>query len=174
MSSKSKRNKPGKDRPSNWHGRNRSGLLTPVSRRALAANLNLIMGNHEQFRGPAMVNLLPALKRLLRLSGGVDVDMLHDDDVIALWDLVYDVTRQNRDTYNKLTAPGSHDDCALDLQNGLNAFGGPPEEMAWQMPILNRGGTILMPCPACAEDGNPHVLAVHKVGDEFVVEAADD
>ena len=75
--------------------------------------------------------------------------------------------------FARLTPPGSHDDCALELQNGFNALG-PPDEMAWQQPMLDRGGVIIMPCPSCTEDGNPHILKVHKVDGQFVVVATDE
>jgi hypothetical protein len=181
MSGKSKRNRSDKSRskPSGWGVRDRSRLLTPLSRQALASNLNLIVRNRDQFIGPAMASLssmLVGLATVTNKNGDLDVvaNNLANNDVIALWDLVYDVLQENRATYMRLTPPGSHDDCALDLQNGLNAFAGLPDEMEWMAPMLGRGGAVVMPCPACTEDGQPHFLTMRKVGDEFVVEADDE
>jgi hypothetical protein len=166
VSGKSNRNR--KDKPSNWSARDRSGLLTPAARRALAGNVQLIVRNHEQFRGPALTKLAPTLMRLV----GADIDTTPDNEVIRLWDLVYAVIEENAEAFARLTPPGSHDDCAMDMQNGLNTFG-LPDEMAWQTPILERGGTILLPCPACTEDGNPHVLEVRQVDGQFLAFAVD-
>jgi hypothetical protein len=91
---------------------------------------------------------------------------------MRLWDLVCAVIDQNRETFARLTPPGSHDDCAMDMQNGLNTFG-LSDEMKWWTPILGRGGTVFMPCPACADDCHPHMLEVRRVDDQFVVFAAE-
>lgn len=166
MSSKSKRNRNGGNKPSGLRGIDRSGLLTPLSRQALAINLALIVDNSEQFTGPALVKLASTVTPL----AGKSVSTLPDTSVLDLWDRVYDVIAENAQTYDRLMPPGSHDDCALDLQLGLNAVG-LPDEMAWEEPILDRGGVIIMPCPACSEGSEPHTLKIHKVGGEFVVEA---
>ena len=73
-----------------------------------------------------------------------------------------------------VAAAWAHDDCAQDMQNGLNAFGGFPDDMPLENQLLAGGGDVIMPCPACTEDGeDPHILTVRKVGGEFVVLAED-
>jgi hypothetical protein len=32
---------------------------------------------------------------------------------------------------------------------------------------------VILPCPKCI-DGNPHILTIRRIGDEFVVQANDD
>lgn len=132
--------------------------------------LNLIVANYKQFYGPALIRLDSVMSRDRVL--GADVDTLSGDQVIRLSDAVRDVIEENAETFARLNPPGSHDDCAMGLQNGLNVFG-LADEMAWQTPILERGGTIVLPCPACMEDGDPHILEVRQAGGQFLVFAAD-
>jgi hypothetical protein len=150
-------------------GKGRRGTpITPAARQALANNIFLIFNNREQFHGPAVMELLRALNRI----PGADVCTLSDDRVAALWELAFDVIDENRDAYARLTPPGSHDDCALDLQNGFNAVG-LPDSMAWQAPILARGGSIILSCPACTADGIPHTLELQQVDGQFLAFAKD-
>ncbi|MBU3751064.1 MAG: hypothetical protein FGM52_11555 [Mycobacterium sp.] len=69
--------------------------------------------------------------------------------------------------------PQSPEDCALDIQEGLNASGW-PEELSEMLPILDRGGCVAMHCPACSEAGaEPHVMAIRKTGNQFVVQPVE-
>lgn len=63
----------------------------------------------------------------------------------------------------------ARDECALDMQSGLDMFGWPDDEMPEAKPILARGGTVLMPCPICKATGRPHTLEVRQVDRHFVV-----
>jgi hypothetical protein len=157
MSSKSKFGKP-----------RRGGLVAPAARNALANNIFLIFNNREQFHGPALIKLLMTLNGI----PGADVAALSDARIAQLWELVFAVIDENRDAYARLTPPGSHDDCALDLQNGFNAVG-LPDSMAWQAPILARGGSIILSCPACTADGIPHTLELQQVDGQFLAFAKD-
>jgi hypothetical protein len=60
------------------------------------------------------------------------------------------------------------DDCALDLQTGLDILGLPPD-MPHAEPILARGGTVLVACPACERVGRLHTLEVRMVDRRFIV-----
>lgn len=62
-----------------------------------------------------------------------------------------------------------YDECALDLQVGLNAMGWPTGEMPEAEPVLARGGTVLLPCPACDMAGRPHTLEVRQADHRFIV-----
>jgi hypothetical protein len=146
----------------------RGNPVTPQARNALANNIFLIFNNREEFHGPALIKLLTTLNGI----NGADVAALSDARVAQLWELVVDVIDENRDAFARLTPPGSHDDCALDLQNGLNTFG-QSDDMAWQTSILARGGSIILSCPACTADGIPHTLELQQVDGQFLAFAKD-
>jgi hypothetical protein len=167
MSSKSKRNRNGKNKPSNSK-RDPSGLLTEVSRQVLVGNMHLIVENHEQFHGPT----LPKLALAMATVAGKDIRRLPDNQIIRLWDLMRAVIEENQEAYEKLMPTGSHDDCAMELQNGFNVFGWPDMPEVFK-PILARGGSVLMPCPACEEDDRAHVLKLCQVDGQFLCFAAE-
>jgi hypothetical protein len=60
--------------------------------------------------------------------------------------------------------------CATDLAYGFNTVGLPDDFAHWA-PMLNRGGTMMLPCPDCENFEQTHILAVHKADDGYTVEA---
>jgi len=51
-------------------------------------------------------------------------------------------------------------DCAIDLEVGMNDFGG-FEDGDPELAILRRGGVVILPCPTCTFEKKPsHFLSV--------------
>lgn len=61
-------------------------------------------------------------------------------------------------------------ECALDLEAGVNALGWGDDQLA--LSVLNRGGVYIIPCPVCSRAGiNTHLLQVRKSGENYTVKA---
>jgi hypothetical protein len=70
---------------------------------------------------------------------------------------------------------GGEDDeqCALDFIAGLNHMGWPADR-PMEKGVLERGGAVIIPCGTCQMLGQVHMLTVHQVGDEFLVETTEE
>ncbi len=64
------------------------------------------------------------------------------------------------------------EECAKDLEAGANHLGS--LGFADADASLAKGCIVMLPCPCCAQAGNPHTLMIEKKNGRFCVSAVED